>query len=101
MKASVTCCFLTVLITAPGLAMGGDIAAGKEKSVMCAACHGEDGISTQPIYPNLRGQKEAYLIRQMQQFRHGVRNDPFMTPLSAPLSDADIENLAAYYASMK
>ena len=101
MKRRLIMAVLPVLLILSPASMGGDITAGKEKAAICAACHGIDGVSTQPIYPNLRGQKEAYLIRQLQQFRHGTRNDPFMTPLAAPLTDTDIANLSAYYSSLK
>jgi cytochrome c553 len=80
-------------------ALAGDIEAGKIKSAMCASCHGVNGISMSPLWPNLAGQKEQYLIKQIKAFRDGTRKDPMMAPMVAALSDADIENLAAYYAS--
>lgn len=78
----------------------GDIAAGKSKSAACVACHGANGISLVPLYPNLAGQKEMYLAKQLKAFRDGQRNDPSMKPFVAALSDQDIANLAAYYASL-
>ena len=78
-----------------------DIAAGKAKSATCAACHGANGISAIPMYPNLAGQKELYLVKQLKAFRDGTRKDPVMAPMAAPLSDADIANLSAYFASLK
>jgi len=80
-------------------ALAGDVEAGKIKSAMCASCHGVNGISMSPLWPNLAGQKEQYLIKQIKAFRDGTRQDPMMAPMVAALSDADIENLAAYYAS--
>jgi cytochrome c553 len=80
---------------------GGDAAAGKAKSAACAACHGAKGISAVPMYPNLAGQKETYTIKQMKAFKDKVRIDPTMNAMMAPLSDADMANLAAYYASLK
>ena len=77
----------------------GDAEAGKAKSGACAACHGANGISANPIWPNLAGQKDQYLIAQMKAFRDGARKNPMMSPMVAGLSDADIENLAAYYSS--
>ncbi|PKF58394.1 hypothetical protein CW748_03890 [Alteromonadales bacterium alter-6D02] len=68
---------------------------------MCANCHGEQGISSVPIYPNLAGQKELYLAQQMKKYRDGSRPSPVMAPLTKSLSDDDIANLAAYYASLK
>ncbi len=82
-------------------AAAGDAAAGKAKSAICAACHGADGISPSPLWPNLAGQKEAYLVKQIKAFKNGERKDPSMAPMVAALTDADIENLAAYYASLK
>lgn len=81
--------------------MAGDAAAGKVKSVVCAACHGADGHSTSPIWPNLAGQKEAYLVKQIKAFRDGSRKDPTMSPMAIGLTDADADNLAAYFSSLK
>lgn len=81
-------------------AMAGDIAAGKAKSATCTACHGANGISQIPMYPNLAGQKEQYLVLQMKAFRDGERNNMVMSPMAKPLSDDDIANLAAFYASL-
>lgn len=89
---------LLVIVAQPALA--GDAAAGKAKSAMCASCHGADGIGLTPLYPNLAGQKEAYLVKQMKAFRDGGRKDPLMAPMAMALTDEDIANLAAYYAGM-
>jgi len=78
-----------------------DAAAGKAKSAVCAACHGATGHSASPIWPNLAGQQEMYLAKQIKAFRDGTRKDPTMSPMAAGLSDADIANLAAYFASQK
>jgi len=74
---------------------------GKEKAVGCQGCHGADGISAVPTYPNLAGQKIAYLVKQMKAFRDGTRKDPTMNAMAAPLTDEDITHLAEYYASLK
>jgi cytochrome c553 len=79
----------------------GDAAAGKAKAAVCAGCHGANGISMAPIYPNLAGQKEAYLVAQLKAFRDGSRANAIMAPMAKPLSDADIDNLAAYFSSLK
>ncbi len=89
----------TVMMASPVFA--GDAAAGKAKSMMCSACHGAAGISAVPTYPNLAGQKEAYLTKQLKDFKSGKRNDPTMKGMVAALNDADMANLAAYYAGMK
>ena len=84
-----------------GAAQAADIEAGKAKSAVCVACHGPEGISTNPLWPNLAGQQDQYMIKQMKAFRDGERKDPVMAPMAAGLSDEDIANLAAYYASLK
>lgn len=81
-------------------AQAGDAAAGKAKAMTCAACHGPTGISPNDIWPNLAGQKEGYLVKQIKAFRDGERNDPMMAPMVKSLSDEDIANLAAYYSSL-
>jgi cytochrome c553 len=78
-----------------------DIEAGKAKSARCAGCHGSAGISTNPLWPNLAGQKMPYLVKQLKAFRAGTRRDPMMAPMTRALSDRDIEDLAAYYASLE
>ena len=90
-----------LLVTANVAMAAGDAAAGKAKSATCAGCHGAAGISANPMWPNLAGQKDAYLVKQMKAFRDGKRSDPMMSPMAKPLSDADIDNLAAYFSSMK
>ncbi len=98
----------TAIILSLGLAAtagmaqaGGDAAAGKAKAASCAGCHGANGVSNNPLWPNLAGQKDAYLVKQMKAFKDGSRKDPMMSPMAKPLSDADIDNLAAYYSTMK
>lgn len=79
----------------------GDIAAGKQKAATCAACHGANGISANPIWPNLAGQKAPYIVLQLKAFKSGERKNAIMAPMASGLSDADMENLAAYFASLK
>jgi len=93
-----------VMITAvlfSGGVLAGDAAAGKAKSAACASCHGLNGKSSLPNNPNLAGQKEAYLIKAIKAYRDGQRKDPMMSSMVSGLSDKDIENLAAFYASVK
>ncbi|MCU7958561.1 MAG: c-type cytochrome [gamma proteobacterium symbiont of Bathyaustriella thionipta] len=89
------------LLSAPFAAIAGDAAAGKAKAAVCAACHGANGVGTQPIYPNLAGQKEAYIVKQMKAFKAGDRKDPTMSAMAAPLTDTDMANLAAHFSSLK
>lgn len=82
-------------------AWSGNYAAGKAKSSKCVACHGKNGVSSNPLWPNLAGQNKAYLVKQLKDFRSGTRKDTQMRYWSRGLSDADIENLAEYYSGMK
>jgi cytochrome c553 len=79
----------------------GDPEAGKVKSASCAACHGADGNSVNPQWPKLAGQHESYLIRQLGYFKDGERENSTMSGMVANLSEQDIEDLAAYYASQE
>ncbi len=86
---------------AAGKTKGGpDAAAGKTKSLSCAGCHGPDGMSPNPMWPNLAKQNADYTVKQLRDFRAGIRIDPMMQGMAMPLSDQDIDDLAAYYASL-
>ena len=91
--------FLSMLLFAP-LAWTADIEAGRQRAATCFSCHGATGISTNPKYPNLAGQSAEYLVNQLNAFRSGSRNDPFMTPMGGLLSDDDVENIAAFFSSL-
>jgi len=80
--------------------LAGDAEAGKEKSGTCAACHGSEGISAAPMWPNLAGQHATYTAKQLKEFRDGKRQAPAMAPMAMGLSDEDMADLAAYYASL-
>ena len=101
MKNFVIC----VLMCAP-LAMmsldtiaAGDPAAGQAKTTTCESCHGKDGKSVDPTYPNLAGQHEDYLVKALSDYRSGVRTNVIMGSFAKPLSNQDIQDLAAWYAS--
>ncbi|EGQ7757001.1 cytochrome c [Vibrio vulnificus] len=82
----------------------GDVAAGQAKAAVCAACHGVNGMATIPGYPNLKGQNEQYLVSAIKAYKNKERNGGLavvMQAQAAMLNDADIANLAAYYASLK
>jgi len=84
----------------PGEMGRGDNVAGKVLAAKnCAACHGETGITSNPAWPKLAGQKSAYLANVLKSFRGGLRKDPTMGGVARGLSDADIDNLAAFYAA--
>lgn len=85
-------------------ASAGDIEAGKAKAAMCAACHGADGKAMIPTYPNLAGQNAPYLEAAIRAYKSGERKGgqaAIMAGMAAALTDQDIANLAAYYASLK
>jgi cytochrome c553 len=92
----------TVAIIAASLqpVRAADVAAGQAKAKICATCHGRAGISTAPLFPNLAGQKSAYLGAQLRMFRSGERKSEQMNIIAKALSDQDIENLAAYFEGL-
>lgn len=90
-----------LLLAANNIVTAADAAAGKNKAAMCVACHGADGNSINPSWPHLAGQGTKYLSKQLKDFRDGNRTDPQMTAMAAALSDQDIADIAAYYATQK
>jgi len=88
-------------LTMAGSVLAGDAVAGKAKAASCVACHGTNGISIMPIYPNLAGQKDAYLEAQIKAFRDGTRTNATMAPMVKSLTDADAANIAAFFSAMK
>jgi len=91
---------VTLLSVIPTIVFSaGNAAEGKNKSAVCHACHGETGQSIQPIYPNLGGQHQDFMVRTLKGFRDGSRQNAIMNGFAANLSDADIEDISAWYAS--
>jgi cytochrome c553 len=76
-----------------------DTTAGTALAKNCAACHGETGIAVNPAWPSLAGQKPGYIVATLKAFKAGLRTDPMMTGIAQGLSDADIANLAPYFAA--
>ena len=101
---------IVLLAAGPALAeslVEGSIEAGKEKAATCSACHGAEGISVNPLWPNIAGQSATYIVEQVTAFRDGAsdpetakRYDPLMSPQSMSLSDEDIRDLAVYFESL-
>jgi cytochrome c553 len=87
-------------LAAPGVAVAGNAKAGRQKALQCQTCHGLDGVAKLPEAPNLAGQNEAYLVKALKDFRGGARRNDMMSLVIAPLQDADIADLAAYYAAI-
>jgi cytochrome c553 len=82
-------------------AAAGDAQAGKAKAQVCAACHGADGNSTNPDWPNLAGQHAVYISKQLGDFKAGKeRTDPVMAGMVAPLTPEDMADLGAYFATL-
>ena len=81
-------------------AAAGDRAAGRARAEACVQCHGANGISVLTNAPNLAGQPEIYLAEQLRQFRSGRRPSEVMAVIAKPLSDRDIDDLAAWYAAI-
>lgn len=95
-------CAQALAETAPaGSAPLGDAKAGAAKAAACAACHGPAGNSQIPQNPRLAGQSPVYIVRQLQKFKSGERNNPIMTPQAAPLSEQDMLDIGAYFGAQK
>lgn len=87
---------------APAPAAKPDLAKGQAiASSVCVACHAIDGSRGQPAYPILEGQHAAYLVKQLTEYKSGKRENPIMTGMASALSEADMKNVAAFYASKK
>jgi cytochrome c553 len=78
----------------------GTASAGKQRAITCIACHGPEGNSSIPMWPNIAGQSAPYILSQLQAFKDGSRNNPLMSSQAMMLSNADMANLAVYYESL-
>jgi cytochrome c553 len=94
-------CAAVVALTPGFLHASGNAEAGREKAQVCQTCHGLDGKSVDPSYPNLAGQYESYLVKALADYRSGNRNNAIMQSFAVNLSNQDIEDLAAWYASQE
>jgi cytochrome c553 len=106
MKTNPTATLLALLAVILGSLPGATLAdgrpeAGREKAKVCEACHDPSGKVIDPSYPILAGQHESYLVKALADYRAGRRTNPVMAPMAANLSDQDIEDLAAFYASLE
>lgn len=102
-KKLVICAYSAIAmlwLTHPSPSYASDVEMGKKSASTCAGCHGINGISNSPEFPNLAGQKEGYLLKQLKSFKDGTRDNPTMKAMAATLSDADMNNLAAYFSSL-
>src|SRR5687767_11736418 len=90
--------FIAVALTVGAQALAADPVAGKEKSKVCAACHGETGAKPIQDNPRLAGQHYDYLVQTLNDYKSGARKNPIMSGMVANLTKRDILDLAAYYA---
>jgi cytochrome c553 len=88
-----------VTMGAPAAGSAAEVEAGRRKAEVCASCHGADGNSTNPAIPSLAGQPPLYTYYQLLMFKQRQREDPQMSPFAADLSEADMQDIAAYYAA--
>jgi cytochrome c553 len=90
-----------MLVGATFAEAGGDPLAGKKKVAKCVVCHGRDGIAKIPDAPNLAGQKEAYILRSFAAYKSGERRNEQMSVIAKSVGDAELADIAAYYAAIK
>ena len=81
--------------------LAGDVKAGASVAQSCIMCHGEKGLSSMAGTPSIAGQPEMYLASQLRDFRDGKRHNEVMSLMAKPLSDADIDNVSAYFAQFE
>ena len=93
--------FVVSTLTSTLVMASGDAAAGKTKAANCSACHGANGISQVPVNPNLAGQVPGYISAQLKAFKSGERKNAIMAGMAASLSDKDMDDLDAFYASLE
>ena len=103
MKINVMLVVVIYLLSLSYSSFASDAAAGKAMAeVMCRKCHGSEGVDrVNPLWPNLKGQKAAYMAKQLKAFKSGERKDKAMNAIAGALHDADMENLAEYFSSLK
>ena len=102
MKNFVIAATTFALIGGFGTAMAGDAAAGKAKFAVCAGCHGPTGAGNEALkYPKLSGLEAGFVKQQLAAFKSGARDNATMKAMTAGLNDADMDNLAAYIATLK
>jgi cytochrome c553 len=97
---SVSLCAAALALTAPMAHATGNPVAGAKKAVTCFACHGKDGNAIAPQYPKLAGQYESYIAQALHEYKSGQRNNAIMKGFAGQLSDQDIQDVAAYFASL-
>ena len=99
MKTRTLVLAIALAAAGPALAASGDASVGKKKSTPCAVCHGAEGTSPSPEFPNLAGQYADYLETAIRHYQNGKRKNPIMQAQVKDLKQKDIMDLAAYFAS--
>ena len=92
---------LVFLLACASAAHARDPVAGRAKAAACAVCHGPSGLSVAPDAPHIAGQPALYLSNQLRAYRSGARKHEVMGVMAKPLSDSDIDDLAAWFASLQ
>lgn len=92
---------LGLALLSPGQAQARDPVAGKIRAGMCATCHGPLGLSQLPNAPHLAGQPALYIVEQLRNYRSGKRQNEVMSVMAKPLTDQEIDDLAAWYESIQ
>ena len=98
-RALIVAAFISLSL--PVAAASGDAEVGKKKSTPCAVCHGANGVSASPDFPNLAGQYDDYLLKALNHYKNGKRKNPIMQAQVANLSPKDMMDLAAYFSHQK
>ena len=101
MRIRLAACALLLAASPLAFAASGDAGVGKKKSGPCAACHGAEGVSPSPDFPNLAGQYPDYIEKALKHYKNGKRKNPIMAEQAKNLSDKDILDLAAYFSSQR
>lgn len=99
MNKSLLIMIAVLMVSGPAVALKGNANAGQSKAASCAACHGADGNSAAPMFPKLAGQGERYLIKQIYDIKSGARPVAMMAGQVDNMSEQDIADIAAFYAS--
>ena len=101
MKARILVAAILVAASGTALAASGDAEVGKKKSAPCAVCHGAEGVSVSPEFPNLAGQYPDYIEKAITHYQNGKRKNVIMQAQVEKLSHKDVLDLAAYFSSLK
>lgn len=90
----------TLALSVPAAHAAGNAAAGKKKATACFACHGANGHAVAPQYPSLAGQYQNYMVQALREYKSGQRDNPIMKGFAGQLSEQDMQDIAAYFASL-